>query len=62
MTNIHILHIQSFNIHIKIVFYYNLPLSSGYFGTRAHIYIDITVEKHCFSKTRFLVLLNFDKE
>ena len=50
------------NIHIKIVFYYNLPLSSGYFGTRAHIYIDITVEKHCFSKTRFLVLLNFDKE
>ena len=53
---------QSFNMHNKVIFYYNLPLSSGYFGTRENIYIYITVEKHCFSKTRFLFLLNFDKK
>ena len=33
-------------------FYHNLHLSSVYFGTKAHVYKNITIEKHCFSENK----------
>lgn len=37
---------------------YNLYLSSGYFGTKTHIYINTTIKNHCFSKNKIFKILS----